>query len=71
MYTITRYTHLETLEEEHETVSAMETEERRLSVVVDEITRRYTVPVLIIWYTLNGTLEFYCVRSKSFDITKV
>ena len=50
------------IEEDHDMMTAIATEDRPLSRVIEEITRTYCKPVLLIWYTLHGTLEYYYIR---------
>lgn len=50
------------IEEEYEHQSGIATEDRTLARIVEEITRNYTKPCLITWYTMHGTLEYHYVR---------
>ncbi len=64
-YLLYTYTHQPALEFAHDRITALQSEERPLSLVVDEIVRNYVKPVFITWYKLEGAIEFYLVIRKS------
>ncbi len=55
------------IKEEHEHKSGIASEDRTLARVVEEVTREYTKPCLITWYTIYGTLEYHYVRKYVSD----
>jgi hypothetical protein len=61
-YIVHSYGNKPIIEEEHEHQSGIATEDRTLARVVEEVTRNYTKPCLITWFTMYGTLEYHYVR---------
>ena len=62
VYIVHSYGNKPIIEEEHEHQSGIATEDRTLARVVEEVTRNYTKPCLITWFTMYGTLEYHYVR---------
>jgi len=52
------------IEEEHEHVSGIASDERTLSRIVEEIVQKYDKPCLITWYTMKGNLEFHFIKKN-------
>ena len=52
------------IEEEHEHVSGIATDERTLSRLVEEIIQKYDKPCLITWFTMEGNLEFHYIKKN-------
>jgi len=69
-YIVHSYGNKPIIEEEHEHKSGIATEDRTLARVVEEITRNYTKPCLITWFTMYGTLEYHYVRKDVSDSGK-
>jgi len=66
-YIVHSYGDKPVIEEEHEHKSGIATEDHTLARVVEEVTRKYTKPCLITWYTIYGTLEYHYVRKDICD----
>lgn len=60
-FILKRCTEEPVIEEDHTTINAIATEDRPLSRVIEEITRAYSKPVLLIWYTPHGILEYHYI----------
>ena len=50
------------IKEEHEHKTGIATEDRTLARIVEEVTRVYTKPCLITWYTSDGNVEFHYIK---------
>jgi hypothetical protein len=60
-YSLQHYDEEPIIEEDHDTIIDMETENLPLSRLVENVIRTYTKPVLIKWYTM-GCLEYYYIK---------
>lgn len=63
-YIVHSYKSKPEIEEEHEHAVGIASDDRTLARLVEEITRKYTKPCLITWYTSHGTLEFHYVKKE-------
>ena len=52
------------IEEEHEHVSGIASDDRTLSRLVEEIIQKYDKPCLITWFTMEGNLEFHYIKKN-------
>jgi len=63
-YIVHSYNKKPIIEEEHEHMSGIASEDRTLARVVEEIVQKYTKPCLITWYTIQGDLEYHYIKKN-------
>jgi hypothetical protein len=61
MFTIHTYTTQPLIQTEYDRITAIETEERPLAYLIEQITRNYERPCLVTWYSMKGIIEFHYV----------
>jgi len=58
---IQTYTTQPQLQQEYDRMTGLETEDRPLARMIEQITRNYERPCLLTWYSMKGVIEFHYI----------